>query len=84
MNVLPRILYPMQMLPLRINNSVFSDIDKAISKFIWHGKKPRLGLKTLQLPRESGGLSLPDFKLYNWACVRVAETFYGSYTGNPN
>lgn len=68
MNVLPRILYPMQMLPLRINNSVFSDIDKAISRFIWHGKKPRLSLKTLRLTRENGGLSLPDFKLYNWTC----------------
>ena len=68
MNVLLRILYPMQMLPLKINNSVFSDIDKAISKFIWHGKRPRLSLKTLRLPKESGGLSMPDFKLYNWAC----------------
>ena len=63
MNVLPRILYPMQMLPLKINNSVFSDIDKAISKFIWHVKKPRLSLKTLRLPKEGGGLSFPDFKL---------------------
>lgn len=39
MNVLPRILCPMQRLPLKISNSVFSDFDKAISKFIWHGKK---------------------------------------------
>ncbi len=68
MNVLPRILYPMQMLPLRINKSVFCDINKVISKFIWHGKKPRLNFKTLQLPRERGGLSLPNFMFYNWAC----------------
>lgn len=74
MNVLPRILYPMQMLLLRINNRVFSDIDKAVSKFIWQGKKVHLSLKVLRLPK--GGFSMPDFRLYygvSYAyCFRVA------------
>lgn len=67
-NVLQTLLYSMQMFPLRINKTVFSDIDKAVSKFIWHAKKKCLNHKTLWLSREKGGLSMPDFMCYNWAC----------------
>ena len=42
MNVLPRILYPMQMLPLRITRRAFLGMERALSNFIWHGKRPRL------------------------------------------
>lgn len=50
MNVLLRILYPMQMLPLKINRRVILDTEGFLSKCIWHGKKSRLKMKTLQLP----------------------------------
>uniref|UniRef100_A0A3Q3FRX3 Reverse transcriptase domain-containing protein n=1 Tax=Labrus bergylta TaxID=56723 RepID=A0A3Q3FRX3_9LABR len=68
MNVLPRMLYPMQMLPLKINRRVILDIERSLSKFIWHGKKSRLKMKTLQLPIDRGGQALPNFLYYNWAC----------------
>lgn len=58
----------MQLLPLRVKKSVFSDIDKSISKFIWQGKKPRVKYKTLQLPKKRGGLAMPNFLFYQWAC----------------
>lgn len=41
MNVLPRILYPLQMLPLWMPRKVASSIEKLFSEFVWHGKKPR-------------------------------------------
>uniref|UniRef100_A0A3P9KC19 Reverse transcriptase domain-containing protein n=1 Tax=Oryzias latipes TaxID=8090 RepID=A0A3P9KC19_ORYLA len=68
MNILPRVLYPMQMLPLKINRKTFSELEKCLSKFIWHGKKPRLKIRTLQLPYERGGQALPNFLFYFWAC----------------
>lgn len=64
-NVLPRILYPMQMLPLKINRRVILDIEGLLSKFILHGKKSRLKIKTLQLPIDKGGQALPNFLYYN-------------------
>lgn len=66
MNVLPRILYPMQMLPLKINRRVI--LDSFLSKFIWHGEKSRLNMKTLQLPIDRGGQALPNFLYFNRAC----------------
>ena len=54
MNVLPRILYPMQMLPLKINRKLILDIERLLSKFIWHGKKARIKMKILQSPIDGG------------------------------
>lgn len=68
MNILPRLLYPLQMLPLWIPKRVISDLEKAFSRFIWHNKKPRIKIKTLELPVEWGGLDLPNLRFYNWAC----------------
>lgn len=39
MNILPRLLYPMQMLLLWIPKKVIFDLEKAFSRFIWHNKK---------------------------------------------
>lgn len=48
MNVLPRILYPMQMLPIEITRRTNLDIERFLSNFIWHGKKPKLKMKTVR------------------------------------
>lgn len=68
MNVFPGLLYLLQMLPLWISKKVALDIERAFSRFIWHGKRPRQKIKTLQLPSDKGGLGLPNIIHYNWAC----------------
>lgn len=47
MNVLPRLLYLFQMLPVDIPKLVLDNLDKLLSKFIWQNKRPRIRLKTL-------------------------------------
>ncbi len=37
------------------------------TKFIWNDKRARIRLRTLQQPKYSGGLAVPDFKLYYWS-----------------
>lgn len=39
MDVVPRLLYLFQMLPINIPNSAFNEIDKLFSNFIWQGKR---------------------------------------------
>lgn len=51
MNVLPRLLYFFQMLPVEIPKSTFDNLDKIILK--WQKR-----LKTLQLSKPDGGLKL--------------------------
>ncbi len=64
MNILPRILYLFQSLPIEINDKQFKEWDKLISHYIWQGKKLRIRFLTLQLPKNKGGLALPCLKDY--------------------
>lgn len=67
MNILPRLLYLFQMLPIEIPKSTFDNLKSMMSKFIWQKKRPRIRLKTLQLSKSNGGLKLPNLKYYFWA-----------------
>lgn len=42
-------------------------LDKLILTFIWQKKRPRVRLKSLHLPKDIGGLSLPNLKSCYWA-----------------
>lgn len=64
MNILPRLLYLFQSLPVDILPKQFILWDKVISRFIWEGKRARIRYCTLNLPKERGGMALPNLKLY--------------------
>lgn len=71
MNILPRLLYLFQSLPVEVPPKQFSEWDKLISRFIWQGKRPRVRYKTLQLRKEMGGMGLPCLRdYYNVAQLR--------------
>lgn len=70
MNALPRLLYPIQMVPILFSNRVLKDLNSWLSSFIWNKRKPRLKMETLQLPGSMGGLDLPNFKIYQ-LCVHL-------------
>ena len=71
MNILPRLLYLFQSLPVPIPQKQFMEWDKWISRFIWGGKKPRIRYKTLQLPKDKGGMALPSLiEYFNAAQIR--------------
>jgi hypothetical protein len=45
-------------------------LERAISKFIWNNKKPRIAKTLLKDKRTSGGFTMPDLKLYYIAIVK--------------
>uniref|UniRef100_A0A3B5ADU2 Reverse transcriptase zinc-binding domain-containing protein n=1 Tax=Stegastes partitus TaxID=144197 RepID=A0A3B5ADU2_9TELE len=67
MNILPRLMYVFLALPINIPQSQFNKWDKLISRFIWESKKPRVRYTTLQLPKDKGGMALPNLKNYFYA-----------------
>lgn len=67
MNILPRLLYLFQSLPVNIQSKQFTEWDKLLSKFIWDGKRPRVRYSTLQLQKDKGGMALPNLKMYFYA-----------------
>ena len=67
MNVLPRILYPLQMIPVLLTGKVIKELEGWLSSFIWSGRKPRLKLSKLQMAGVDGGLDLPNIRYYQLA-----------------
>lgn len=64
MSILPKFLYPMQALPIHIPATYFNQVQKTFTEFIWARKRPRLSKKLLVLPKQHGGLALPDIRAY--------------------
>ena len=64
MNVLPRLLNPVQMIPVLFSKRVLKDINGWLSSFIWNKRRPRLKMAVLHLPSSMGGLDLPNIKIY--------------------
>lgn len=67
MTVLPRLLYFFNALPIRIPDIFFANLLKAQRRFLWADKKPRIKFNLLTLPKNRGGVGLPDFKKYHQA-----------------
>lgn len=65
--ILPCFLYLLQIIPIWIPSSFFLSFRQACSSFIWRGKLPRIKFDCLTLPKNKGGIALPNLRRYYWA-----------------
>lgn len=64
MNILPRLLYLFQMLPIMLSKKIIAQVNISIMSFIWGKKRPRLRYSFLCSPTKQGGLAAPSITLY--------------------
>ena len=69
MNILPRVNYVSSMLPLPPPKQHWTNINKAMSTFLWKNKRARVKLGTLQRRALSGGWGIPNFERYHHASI---------------
>jgi hypothetical protein len=69
MAILPKAIYRLNAIPIKIPTQFFNKLERATCKFICNNKKPRIAKTLLKDKRTSGGITMPDLKIYYWAIV---------------